>query len=205
MPLLSTFAAASVRGLRGVGAPKIAWNPSDKHADITLSNGNRTFTNTVASFRAVRATPILPGVKIYMEFTGGSGGPIFGVATAAASLSNYVGSSTSGWGWQTGSGSKVWHNGSNNAYTGAGDSTSGDTLMIAIDAASQKFWGGRNGTWHNSGNPAAGTGAASFPTTPIPTSSIYLMGSINSLNSLTIRQTPAYTVPSGFTFIGGGS
>lgn len=184
--------------------PTILWNASDKHADITLSDGNRTFTNTVASFRGVRAIPVLPGAKLYLELLNGSGVPIVGVANATAALNTFVGANVNGWGWQTGAGSKVWHNNSSSNYTGAGDTAAGDTIMIAVDAAAQKFWGGRNGAWHNSGDPAAGTGQATFPTTQIPISGLYLMGSINTVNSVTIKQAPTYSVPSGFTFVRAG-
>lgn len=147
---------------------------------------------------------LIPGYKVYMEFTIDSGNPIFGIGTSAASLSNYVGSGTTGWGWQVASTSKVWHNGSNSLYSGAGDAVATDVVMVAVDIAAQKFWGGRNGTWHNSGNPGAGTGEAPFPTTAIPTSGGYLMGSINTaVTAITIRQTPTYTVPGEFIFVRG--
>jgi len=36
--------------------------------------------------------------------------------------------------------------------------TAGDIVMVAFDADAGKLWFGRNGTWFNSGDPAAGTG-----------------------------------------------
>lgn len=33
-----------------------------------------------------------------------------------------------------------------------------DKIMLAVDMDSQKLWLGRNGSWYNSGDPAAGTG-----------------------------------------------
>ena len=45
-----------------------------------------------------------------------------------------------------------------NPYTSYGSSGSAnDIIMIAIDLDNSKFYGGRNGTWFDSGNPANGT------------------------------------------------
>lgn len=41
--------------------------------------------------------------------------------------------------------------------TGVSGFTSGDVLMFALDRTVGNFWIGKNGTWFNSGNPAAGT------------------------------------------------
>lgn len=182
----------------------LLWNSADKSADITLSNGDRTATNSVASHRMVRALAVVPSYKCYFEFTVDKSNLIIGVANSSQSLSSYVGSSTNSWGWQVASGSKVYYNGSNWSYTGAGDCVDGDKVMIAIDLAAQKMWGGRNGTWHNSGDPAAGTGSMPFGTA-IPTSGVYVAAGNNSANQfVTIKQTADYTVPTGFTFVPGG-
>lgn len=183
--------------------PIISWNPADKSANITVSNNNRTLTNTVAAFSSVRSLQLIPGYKVYIEVTLDNNSLILGVGTSAMSLASYVGAGTTSWGWQSATGSKIWFNGGNTSYTGAGDSSNGDTLMLAIDMAAQKFWGGRNGTWHNSGNPAAGSGNAPFGT-PIASSGLYLAGCNNQVNQyVTLRQTPFYQPPSGFLFHAG--
>ena len=43
-------------------------------------------------------------------------------------------------------------------YTSYSSYTTNDVLMFAIDLDNKKFWYGKNGTWDNSGDPAAGTG-----------------------------------------------
>ena len=48
------------------------------------------------------------------------------------------------------------------AYTTLfGSCASGDVINFAIDLNAGKFWIGKNGTWYNSGDPAAGTNATS--------------------------------------------
>jgi hypothetical protein len=48
------------------------------------------------------------------------------------------------------------------AYTTLfGSCASGDVINFAIDLSGGKFWIGKNGTWYNSGDPAAGTNATS--------------------------------------------
>lgn len=186
--------------------PIVSWNPADKSANQNLSNSNRTATNTVASFSAVRTLQLIPNYKVYFELTVDSATLIIGVAQSGMSLANYVGSGTTSWGWQVATGSKVYYNAVNTAYTGAGDAAANDIIMIAIDMAAQKFWGGRNGTWHNSGAPASGTGNAPFITSgaSIASSGLYLACSNNAaVQHVTIRQTPTYQPPSGFLFHAG--
>lgn len=187
-----------------VSGPTVSWNPSDKGTDITLSGGNLIAANGVAAFEAVRALSAVPAYKAYYEFTANSASLIIGFGKATATLASYVGSDANGWGWQTASGSKVYNAAGYNSYTGAGDVVANDIVMIAVDMAARKFWGGRNGTWHNSGNPGSGTGQATFGTA-LASSGLYLMASSNVASTfVTIRSTATYSVPSGFTFIAGG-
>jgi hypothetical protein len=75
----------------------VTWNPSDKNANITLSNGNLTATlpNAVVSVSARATTAETSG---YFETTWGTlvntGGTVSGIglANASASLNNFVGS-----------------------------------------------------------------------------------------------------------------
>lgn len=48
--------------------------------------------------------------------------------------------------------------GTYNKSYGSGTPTDGDIIRIWLDADNGKFWGGLNGTIHNSGDPSAGTG-----------------------------------------------
>lgn len=138
------------------------WNPSDKHADITLSNGDRTATH--AGFEeniSVRCNISAAGGKWYWEITMG-GAPAkanarLGVGTASAPLDAYLGSTAEGYCYYANNGKKV-HDGSDAAY---GDTyNTGDIIGIALDLDSGKLWFSKNGVWQDSGNPAAGTGEA---------------------------------------------
>jgi hypothetical protein len=70
--------------------------------------------------------------------------------------------------------------------------------MHAYDPVSGKYWAGRNGTWFNSGNPAAGTGQV----TTLSTSKQWMPAvSSAATQNITVNfgQRPfAYTAPSGF-------
>jgi len=71
-----------------------------------------------------------------------------------------------------------------------------DVVMVAY--SNGKIWFGKNGTWMNSGNPAAGTGAID---TSVSTSKTWLpYFGYNSNWTANFGQRPfAYTAPSGFT------
>lgn len=60
----------------------------------------------------------------------------------------------------TGAGALVGESGSHLTVTTTGTSgfATGDILMFAYNATSGRLWLGKNGTWFNSGDPAAGTG-----------------------------------------------
>jgi hypothetical protein len=80
---------------------------------------------------------------------------------------------------------------------------SGDVFQIAIDFDAAKIWIGRNGTWYNSGNPAAGTNATSTFTNsganwvPWIENASYI-GNRNKTVANFGQRPFAYTAPSGF-------
>ena len=69
----------------------------------------------------------------------------------------WVGSSNSGGIGINGSG-QIANNTGGTAISSVSSHTSGDIRMFALDADNKKLWIGKNGTWENSGDPAAGTG-----------------------------------------------
>jgi hypothetical protein len=75
------------------------WNPADKAADITLSNGNRTAANSTSNDKAVRSTTSKTTGVWYAEVTRlrptSNSSDIIGVAKATASLATHLGSSAS--------------------------------------------------------------------------------------------------------------
>ena len=86
-----------------------------------------------------------------------------------------------------------------------GTYASGDVVNFAIDFDAGKFWVGKNGTWYNSGNPAAGTNATTTFTAGSSDWAFwgeYIASSDNSNRSSVVanfgQRAFAYTPPSGF-------
>ena len=89
----------------------------------------------------------------------------------------------------------------NPAGSGApfGSGSTNDIYMFAYDPSTTKLWAGRNGTWFNSGNPAAGTGAISSTNLGdvLPVIRAYQSG--DGPATINFGQRPfAYTAPTGF-------
>ena len=88
-----------------------------------------------------------------------------------------------------------------NINSGFGNVAVNDVIQIAFDVDSGKIWFGRNGTWYNSGNPAAGTNPTATLTvsgyTPfLPCNGTYINSDQMALN---YGQQPfTYTPPAGF-------
>lgn len=99
-------------------------------------------------------------------------GTTTGVGVAKSSF-NFTGTNIAGgtsgnlgvgvWPDQSTTNSRVYTNGSFASY--AGKFWDGQRCLIAFDADNGRVFTGVNGTWHNSGNPTAGTGAV-FTFTP---------------------------------------
>lgn len=108
-----------------------AWNPSDKHANVTLSNANLTAWAGSAWYSA-RALQGVSSGKWYWEVVSdeaASPQSFIGVGLSNASLATYPGGDANGWAWQL-SGSK-YTNGSASAYDTA--ASVGEVIGIALD------------------------------------------------------------------------
>lgn len=143
------------------GITYATWNPSDKAADVALSNGNLTASRTTGGSPAtVRATVGKSSGKWYWEMTIGAatiGGTHSGVCDNTVSLTSFLGNNATGWIYFDQNGNKI----NNSISTAYGASyTGGDVLMFALDMNSGKVWFGKNGTWQASGDPGAGTNEA---------------------------------------------
>jgi hypothetical protein len=86
--------------------------------------------------------------------------------------------------------------------TNAPTFTTGDSLMFAYDSSTGKYWVGKNGTWTNSGDPAAGTNEGITIST---TKTYAIMANMNTSGasvgvfSMNFGQRPfKYTPPTGF-------
>ena len=76
--------------------------------------------------------------------------------------------------------------------------SAGDIIQFAFDAATGELWIGRNGTWLNSGDPAAGTGEVA--TVSLSYSWVAVMCDASTQdNEVNFGQRPfSYTPPTGF-------
>jgi hypothetical protein len=120
------------------------WNPSDKNASITLSNGNLTATDSSGWF-SCRSTISVSKGKWYWEYTVVSGTTqnIYGIANASASLSNLPGGDANGWGYQSVDGQKA----NNNSASAYGSTfTNGDVIGVALDMDGGTITMYKNGT-----------------------------------------------------------
>jgi hypothetical protein len=173
----------------------------------TLSNGNLQLNNPSTGFKGTRGTVGMSSGKWYFETT----------FTAIASPTNtapalYKPNST----LNTGGGSygnnyisiveypantlNITLDGwSTTAYSQAGSLPAGTIVGIAFDADSGKIWFSTNGTWLNSGNPAAGTGAV-YSSIPAGTYFFggYAYSTSDQLDFNFGARSFAYTAPSGF-------
>lgn len=182
------------------------WNPSDKQAQATLSNGNLTAAATASSPYSITFARAITGRtsgKYYWEVKYDSGNAtvvaMVGVCNGSASLSTYPGGDANGWGWYAYDGQLYTNNA---AVLSLGTYAIGDTIDVAIDLATNKMWLGKNGTWANSGNPAAGTGQV----TSSLSGTIYPCVGVQSGIARAVQWTADFgataftnTVPSGFT------
>jgi hypothetical protein len=148
-------------------------NPLDQDpsTSTTLSEGNLKVSMSTAAGDGIRGTLPYSG-KIYWEVEidsiSSNSGSNIGIATNNHNLA-LTADDTSGNGQRDAfvgvssfsSNLVGFISGSNfdSSYGGLGNNfgTAGKYLMFAVDIAAGKFWAGYDGTWFNSGNPAAGS------------------------------------------------
>lgn len=136
------------------------WSPTDKTTNWTTSGGDLIATgNGSGSAESIRATAGSAASKIYWEVEFGaipSPGQSLYIGVALGPADQAI----------TAIGSPFWLLAANGTVFSAGGSGSGgggavavaSYLMFAYDPATGELWVGYNGSWRNSGNPAAGTG-----------------------------------------------
>lgn len=185
----------------------LTWNPSDKGAAVNLSNGNLTVSrsdNISSDAQNVRTTSGVTSGKWYYESTctANMGAIIpFGVCNETTLMSGASSAfvQATGWGWHA----KFAIKGNNNVFTAYGSAaTEGDIIGVAFDVGAHKIWFSKNGTWQDSGDPAAGTNPAYSTlsgTTFYPTLSISDDGTDPVLTANFGTTALTYSVPSGFT------
>jgi hypothetical protein len=146
------------------GSAYATWNPLDKEAGVTLSNGELTATHTTASVEAVRATVGKSVGKWYWETTVTitTAALMTGIATAGASRTEFAGQNANGHGWYSATGN-YYNSGSDSAY--ATSYVNGDVLGFALDMVNLAVYFRKNGTWQAGSDPVAGSGGKSVSAT----------------------------------------
>lgn len=182
--LLSTSAGTSVAS---------TWNPADKGASIILSGGNLIAgTSGAGGYNAVRSTISETAGKWYYEVVV-SAAPSnvgAGAANALANLNQLLGATANGIAYYS-DGSVIKGFAVVATYTAY---TAADRIQVAVDAAGGLIWFGLNGAFN--GNPAAGTGGLTLPTTPIfIATSLFAAADVVTLKAVA---SYLYTSPAGF-------
>jgi hypothetical protein len=175
------------------------WNPL-ANLGLTLSNGNLTNAYTTTLWTGTSATLAMDSGKWYFEYTVNATGSYtqIGVITVGKPLPTggfqLQNGTTFAWGYQTLG--LVFHAGSDTS-SGITSATTNDVISVAVDIDAGKIWIGKNGTFFNSGNPAAGTNAAYTNLSGAMIPVVFSYGTESG--DTNFGQRPfAYTAPSGF-------
>ena len=181
-------------------------DPSNKSANITVKIGNQFAEGNASSGNKVAfCDTFVSSGKWYFEYEVGQFSGVrtddnnnIGVGVAKNAFGTSGDATTSADSWIHVYGGTTYNNGST-ASIGA-FTYPGGYGMCAFDLDNGKIWFGKDGTWYNSGNPAAGTNATysnlSGPVTPL----VWMAGSTNNQGTaLHMGQRPFHsTAPSGF-------
>lgn len=130
-------------------------------SSVVYSNGNLDVVTTASGDQTVFGTfPMMAG-KWYWEVTQtNSNAGCFGVVKnpIAADLAAFAGGTARGYAYG-GDNGHLRNNGDLGSVWGA-TFTTNDVIGVALDLDNGKIFFSKNGTWQNSGDPVAGTGAA---------------------------------------------
>lgn len=192
---------------RGSGSVNTTgWNPSDKTANMTLSNSNLTATASSAT-AGVRASPGHNSGKYYWEYTVGSSwgnNDSAGVGTAAASLTgNFANNALAAGILMSGTTGSIYVA---NAYQSASINpiSPGSVVGIAVDLTGQLIWMrvAPSGNWNGSGTASPG-GTGGFSLSALSGAALYPQMFLGTSGDSTIANFGASSfsgaVPSGFT------
>jgi len=182
------------------------WNPLSLGTNLSTLNGNLDVKNSTAenNHRLCRSTFGITTGKWFWEYNVNDSASIdiLGVATSSSSPNSYVGETagSAGYGYSVNPG--LWYAGSGWTMSGASPAgfPSGGVIGVAFDADNGKIWFSRNGTWINSGDPAAGTNANGtfVGTAPIWVPAVSIFNGTGTW-PINFGQRPfANTAPSGF-------
>lgn len=187
-----------VSGGGGAALTPATWNSADKGANVVLNYADLSASMS-SVIEGVRATQGVASGKYYWEFIlqSASAACMVGVANSSASLTTWMGSNVNSWVMQLSNGT-TYHNSSGSAYGSAFSQY--DRGMVALNTDDGEWFMGLNGTWFNSGDPAAGTNPAhtGLSGTLFPTFSD--SGGANSIEVFVLFASALweYAPPSGF-------
>lgn len=122
------------------------WNSADKGSNVSLYYGDLSARMSGVT-EGIRATLGVSSGKYYWEFSqaSSSNACIVGIANSSYSLTTFLGTNSNSYGVQL----------NNTGY--ASNFSQYDRGMVALNMDDGEWFMGRNGTWFNSGDPAAGT------------------------------------------------
>jgi hypothetical protein len=191
----------------------VTWNPSDKAAGITLSNGNLTAhmaSDTDYAECGVRATIAISGKKYFRlvmdDLSGSDPNTGVGIASVGATLTATYPTTYSCVG--NGTHATLVADLStillNNAYAADGPATLAvnDIIDVAVDTTNNKFWIRKNGAgaWTGDGDPATNTAGVSI--TAGQTWYPYFGGRNGVGVTARFADDSSGTAPSGFSWMG---
>ena len=144
----SAFTYSMPVGYSAYGAA-VTLDGTNKAASIALSNGDLTATGDgTESWRSVAADTDFTGGKLYLEITVDTGGNapylMLGVGPDNMTTATYVGDLSYGHGYSSPTG-RFYNNTTGVAY--GPEYTTGDIIMLAIDADDRSIFFGKNGVW----------------------------------------------------------
>jgi len=179
-------------------------------AHPTFTEGNLKITNSLSNkAECSYSTIAVSSGKWYAEFKC-SAGTVHrpGISSTNAGQAqgnpsenqNYPGMETEGWGWYYGNG-YIYNNGSATITSGYDTFSSSDIVSVGLDCDNMRLYFGKNGTWQNSADPAAGSGGIDISS--IPSGSLLVIGmqvedsSGGSASAEANFGSPPYAISSG--------
>lgn len=156
---LSNQPGSSVDG--GNFDPRNYWWHNGTNTSLTSVWGD-----TGGDYRSVRATNARTGLRVFEATVDANasipgGGFAFGFGKSSARLAGVaLGTDTNSVGLYVNDGTLTAKYNNTDAFTGT--LNTGQTMMVAIDITTQKFWVRDNTQWIPSGDPALGTGGQTY-------------------------------------------
>jgi hypothetical protein len=189
-----------------IAAPTTTFDPANKNAAVTLSNGNKTASvvDTGGGYKTVYGTISRNSGKRYFEFalTDVSNLLAVGVAEAGGDLSSRPGAMGNSFGLN-GNGSGLTFDGDFTVF-GSFDVTcsDGDVVGVAIDFGAGKIWFSQNGVYVTTSgqDPTAGVNAEGLFPTPLDLFPVLALYSLATASATIATKSAdfAHAPPTGF-------